>query len=277
MRASSVSSRCVSQHRRCRVRKHDGLVDESVCWTSTSCASFAKGPPTGVAHDDALENKLAMELPGNTPLEKYKVNLDEGKNANFQSFGERSDGKGATRRHEKHEMSPEIALTTAASSEYSQAPKNGIKEYPAVKELTAGQYPVDTVAESLAWSRSSSEPAPSLSAADATGSNPQASTTATSALSSIVSRDTEEATHASESVASGVATTSGAANREERLEKLVARLKQATEDADPAAMHTDLLMLQDFALVLVAASFGGILFVALFRGSVNVVHLGFGM
>ena len=57
-----------------------------------------------------------MELPGNTPLEKYKVNLDEGKNANFQSFGERSDGKGATRRHEKHEMSPETRIAIERGS-----------------------------------------------------------------------------------------------------------------------------------------------------------------
>jgi len=50
-----------------------------------------------------------------------------------------------------------------------------------------------------------------------------------------------------------------AKERADRLEALVQRLRLAREAADPASLKSDFVMLQDIAIVIVAASFGGML------------------
>lgn len=59
-----------------------------------------------------------------------------------------------------------------------------------------------------------------------------------------------------------------ARERADRHEALVKRLRLAHEAADPASLKSDFVMLQDIAIVLVAASFGGML-VAFFFGAAN--------
>ena len=46
--------------------------------------------------------------------------------------------------------------------------------------------------------------------------------------------------------------------RQGRLDRLVGRLRVATENADPASLHFDLVMLQDLTLTFVAAALGGL-------------------